>query len=62
MIDLTEINKEIKILENSNNTSYAVCNKLAILYIIKDHYKPAGTQVKDSIPEPAKTVQPSKTL
>lgn len=37
MIDLKEIEKEIKMLENSNSTSYSVCQKLAILYTVKDH-------------------------
>ena len=38
MLDMNEINKEIQILENCNNTNYAVCKKLAILYSIRDHY------------------------
>lgn len=37
MIDLNEINKEIESLENSGHTSYAVCEKLANLYIVRDH-------------------------
>lgn len=37
MLKLEEINEEIKALENSNNTSYSVCQKLAILYIVRDH-------------------------
>lgn len=47
MLDLKEIEKEIKILENSNNTSYAVCNKLAILYTIQDHLKEKENSIMD---------------
>ena len=42
MLKLEEINEEIKALENSNNTSYSVCQKLAILYIVRDHYTGDG--------------------
>lgn len=38
MIDLEQINEEIKRLENCNCTSYNVCEKLAILYTVRDHY------------------------
>lgn len=38
MIDLEQINEEIKRLENCNCTSYSVCEKLAILYTVRDHY------------------------
>ena len=38
MLDMNEINREIQILENCDNTNYAVCKKLAILYTIRDHY------------------------
>lgn len=37
MIDINEINKEIKKLEEYPLT-YSLCEKLASLYIIKDHY------------------------
>ena len=46
MIDILEVNKEIKMLEESNNTSYAVCNKLAILYIIRDHLKAKNNMIE----------------
>ena len=39
MINIDEINDEIKALEQAGCTNYTVCNKLAILYIIRDHYK-----------------------
>ena len=38
MIDINEINEEIKKLENSE-TCYKVCEKLAMLYTVRDHYK-----------------------
>lgn len=37
MLNIEEINKEINELENSGHTSYAVCEKLANLYIVRDH-------------------------
>lgn len=40
MLNLDEINKEIKALEDSGCTSYSVCQKLAILYIVRDHNTP----------------------
>lgn len=36
MINIDEINKEIETLENGC-TSYSNCQKLAILYTVKDH-------------------------
>ena len=37
MINIDEINKEIDKLEECNYTTYEVCEKLAILYIVRDH-------------------------
>lgn len=37
MIDIKEINNEIKRLENSNKTTMNVCQQLATLYIVRDH-------------------------
>lgn len=37
MISLEKIEQEIKELEESGSTSYATCEKLATLYIVKDH-------------------------
>ena len=39
MIDLKEIEEEIECLEESKCTTYDVCNKLAILYIVKEHFE-----------------------
>jgi hypothetical protein len=39
MLDIHEIDKEIKCLEECGCTTYDVCRKLAILYLVKDHYK-----------------------
>ena len=38
MIDIEMINEEIEKLENCNCTSYNICEKLAILYTVRDHY------------------------
>ena len=43
MISLEEVEKTILELEQKD-TSYAVCEKLAYLYIVKDHIKPASAQ------------------
>ena len=37
MIDLEEINEEIEKLENCGCTTYKICEKLAILYIVREH-------------------------
>ena len=39
MIDIKEIEKEIEMLEKKD-TSYGTCEKLAVLYTVKDHYMP----------------------
>ena len=38
MLNIDEINEEIAKLENCNCTTYDVCNKLATLYIVRQHY------------------------
>ena len=38
MLDMNEIYEEIANLEQCH-TSYDVCKKLAILYIVRDHYR-----------------------
>lgn len=38
MIDLEEINKEIEQLENCGCTSYKVCEKLSVLYIVRNNF------------------------
>lgn len=37
MINIEEINKEIHKLENCECTSYKICEKLAILYIVRNN-------------------------
>lgn len=44
MLDLKEIHEEIAKLEKGD-TTYRNCEKLAILYIVREHYKP---EVSDS--------------
>lgn len=39
MLNIKEIHEEIAKLENCDCTTYPVCEKLAILYIVRDHYK-----------------------
>lgn len=44
MLNMDEIHEEIKKLENCNCTSWDVCKKLAILYIIREHYNNSPIQ------------------
>ena len=37
MVSLEKIEKEIKDLEESGSTTFAVCEKLATLYVVRDH-------------------------
>lgn len=39
MLNIIEIQDEIKKLEECECTTQDVCKKLAILYIVKDHFK-----------------------
>ena len=57
MLDLHEINKEIKMLEECDCTTYSICSKLAILYIIRDHYEDAA--MRESSTEHMKTMPTS---
>lgn len=41
MLDMKEINDEIKKLESTDCTTYNICDKLAKLYIVRDHYRNA---------------------
>jgi hypothetical protein len=49
MLDIKVINQEIRKLENSDVTNYYVCDRLATLYIVKDHYRAAAA---DSVQQP----------
>ena len=50
MIDINEINEEIKKLEQCDYTTYKVCEKLAILYIVREHYKGGGNGTSATVP------------
>lgn len=57
MIDINEINQEIERLENMGCLNYSICNKLAMMYIIKDHYDKVNSTIdrpiaNDIIEEP----------
>lgn len=49
MLNIDEVYEEIKKLENCEYTTYDICKKLAILYVVKDHYKPAQVATKSSM-------------
>ena len=60
MLNMDEISQEIEKLEKSEYTTYDVCKKLAILYIVKDHYggkqasmTPLSMPTGPSMPAPA---------
>lgn len=40
MIDIEEIERTIDKLEHSRDTSYAACERLAWLYVVRDHLLP----------------------
>ena len=40
MLDLEVINETITELEQCDDINFSVCEKLAILYIVREHYKP----------------------
>lgn len=40
MLDLEVINETITELEQCDDTNFSVCEKLAILYIVREHYEP----------------------
>lgn len=44
MINIKEIDEEIKKLESKDYTTYDVCEKLAILYTVKNNFKPSAQQ------------------
>lgn len=46
MIDINEINEEIKKLENCKNVTYSICSKLADLYIVRDHLQQQGNSME----------------
>jgi hypothetical protein len=55
MLNMDEINQEIEKLEKCDYTTYDICKKLAILYVVKDHY---GGKA-DSMMPMSKSVAPS---
>lgn len=49
MLNVEEIHKEIKDLEQCDKTTYDVCKKLAILYTVRDHLKMPETKMNAGI-------------
>lgn len=43
MLNMNEIEQEIEKLENSEYTTLNACKNLAILYIVRDHYKKSNS-------------------
>ena len=54
MLDIDMINKEIQNLEECNCTNWNICEKLATLYIIRDHFNNKKMQKVDEQPSPIK--------
>lgn len=40
MLNIEEINEEIEKLEHKEYLTYDICEKLAILYTVRNNYKP----------------------
>ena len=51
MIDLETIEREINELEARGDTTYSLCERLAWLYVVRDHLLPP--KVAERVPEPA---------
>lgn len=65
MIDIKEIEKEIQSLEDLGYINYSICNKLAMLYTIKDHYDKmagAGASTMRAMPEDDMRMTPMRTI
>ena len=56
MLDIKEIDKEIKKLENSDRTNMTICERLSVLYTVRDHFKD-----KDKVSQPM-AMTPSMTV
>ena len=56
MLDIKEIKEEIKKLEHSDRTTYDVCEKLAMLYTVRDHYAGGATPVQSAQPAAAPSI------
>ena len=52
-MDINEINEEIKKLEETEYTTYGNCYKLAVLYVVRDHF-PKNTKAAVKMPTVAK--------
>lgn len=55
MLDIEEINEEIEKLENKEYLTYDICEKLAILYTVRNNYKPKVTN-NSELPSPMKAL------
>lgn len=61
MISLEEVEKTILELEGKD-TSFAVCEKLSYLYIVRDHIKPAGRIDTNGTSEFMRTISKKETV
>lgn len=50
MLDIEEIEKEISRLENCQNTTHDICEKLANLYIVKEYFTDKNMKNNASMP------------
>ena len=49
MVDLDTIDREIHDLEARGDTTYSLCERLAWLYIVRDHIEPPTDKTKDIV-------------
>ena len=52
MLNIDKINEEIKALEESHCTTYGICEKLAMLYTVRDHYAGGESKPEDVMTSP----------
>lgn len=48
MVDMREVQEEINKLENCGRTTYSVCERLSVLYSVKDHAEPEERRPKET--------------
>jgi len=62
MLDMNEIHEEIAKLEKCDYTTYDLCRKLAILYIVRDHYKGSAGNVTSPVMPMSSMSTPGMTM
>ena len=62
MLNIKEIEEEIMKLEECDYTTYDVCRKLAILYIVREHYGQKNSTVASTTRMSTTTSSPMMSM